>query len=111
MEIQSSCSPPHREPLQERGEEVPRDGRCPSGPRQDHVRTLEHRSLAGNSASLPPPGDGEQRVGVEGLCGPPRGHQLAESEPRRAAPADGQRGRHGSSLEHRRRPMLRAPAR
>lgn len=90
---------------------VPRDGRCPSGPRQDHVRTLEHRFLVGNSASLPPPGDGEQRVGVEGLCGPPRGHQLAESEPRRAAPTDGQRGRHGSPLEHRRRPMLRAPAR
>lgn len=89
----------------------PCDGRCPSGPLQDHVRTLEHRSLAGHSASLPPPGDGEQRVGVEGLCGPPRGHQLAESEPRRAAPADGQRGRHGPPLEHRGRPVLRAPAR
>lgn len=90
---------------------TPHDGHCLAEPGQDYERTLERRSLAGLSASLPKAGDGEQRVGSEGLCGPPRGHQLAEPEPRRATPADGQRGRHGPPLEHRGRPVLRAPAR
>lgn len=91
----------------------------PAGPWPRDAATGSRRAGAG--APLPsgaqpprlPPGrpHGGRRVGPEGLRRPPRGHQLAQPEPGRAAPADGQRGRHGPALEHRGRPVLRTPAR
>lgn len=92
---------------------------CPAGSWLRDAAAESRRADAGaplRSGAQPPrllPGrpHGGRRVGPEGLRRPPRGHQLAQPEPGRAAPADGQRGRHGPALEHRGRPVLRAPAR
>lgn len=112
VESKSPCPHPHLEPLHEWEARAPLRwpllGRAPPGPQADSGALLASQA---QYLSLLRIRNGEQRIGAEGLCGPPRGHQLVEPEPGWAAPADRQRGRHGPPLEHRGRPVLRAPAR
>lgn len=86
----------------------PRDGR---GTQPRAPWTSGRPSLAGAASSSPRRQDGRRRVGAAGLRRAPRGHQLAQPEPGRPAPAHGQRGRHGPALERRGRPVLRPAAR
>lgn len=87
----------------------------PRWPRHAAARTVDVGAPlpSGRSLLSPPPRrqDGRRRVGAAGLRRAPRGHQLAQPEPGRPAPAHGQRGRHGPALERRGRPVLRPAAR
>lgn len=94
--------------LQKPGAPAPRDGR---GTQPRAPWTSGRPSLAGAASSSPRRQDGRRRVGAAGLRRAPRGHQLAQPEPGRPAPAHGQRGRHGPALERRGRPVLRPAAR
>lgn len=97
---------------------VPAEARRPGPPRWPRhaaARTVDVGAPlpSGRSLLSPPPRrqDGRRRVGAAGLRRAPRGHQLAQPEPGRPAPAHGQRGRHGPALERRGRPVLRPAAR
>lgn len=103
-------TPPHPVSLQKPGAPapLPRDGRG-TQPRGSWMSGRP--SLAGAASSPSRRQDGRRRVGAEGLRGAPRGHQLAQPESGRPAPAHGQRGRHGPALERGGRPVLRPAAR
>lgn len=85
----------------------------PRWPRHAAARTVDVGAPlpSGRSLLSPRRQDGRRRVGAAGLRRAPRGHQLAQPEPGRPAPAHGQRGRHGPALERRGRPVLRPAAR